>query len=336
MVEETIRNDISYIKVDGQNKLNKVLIFLPGIGACKENYIEHLKSLDHYYSKLYSLDLPEQGSKGTWRIGNMVSNLNEFIKIIDDNSVHSIDLAGHSAGAIAILSFILSYNNSVEEKLCDLFLKSDRKNLINSVLENSEFGKSPPIIEKIGKLFLYAPPDSFGIVFPKKLSSSLSGVKEINLSKALNIIVNTPMAFFNLFTRNPYFEVKKNHLKKPQYFKLVVENHNLFFQYIFRYLTIFELYYFLNSELQELIRKKLSEKTILIQFGRLDWLIKPFFKRKKKLNDILGLSGKEKIKIHKFLGHLLNKRASLNINLNRQMITNPDVIKESIKYIKDQ
>ena len=71
IVSENI-NGIEYFKLKG-NKPHKILIFMPGLGMYKENYISHLQNFINSYETIYCIDLPEQGSKYNWRIGNMVS-----------------------------------------------------------------------------------------------------------------------------------------------------------------------------------------------------------------------------------------------------------------------
>ena len=105
MIKTKKVNGINYVAVKGNDNSDRILIFLPGIGSFKENYIKHLFKLRPYYKTLYSVDLPEQGSKRSWGIGNTVDNLKEFINIIDDNNIRSIHLSGHSVGALSAYSF---------------------------------------------------------------------------------------------------------------------------------------------------------------------------------------------------------------------------------------
>ena len=90
MLEIKTHNDIRYLLVNGiQNK--KALIFLPGLGAFKENYFEHALCLKNYYSAIYIFDLPEQGSKGSFTIGMMVrSGVISFSKSPEANTIRVI------------------------------------------------------------------------------------------------------------------------------------------------------------------------------------------------------------------------------------------------------
>ena len=66
----------------------------------------------------------------------------------------------------------------------------------------------------------------------------------------------------------------------------------------------------------------------------MDWLIKPFLKCKKRFLNDYGRVSNIKIVKHNYLGHMLNKNFSLDINLNSQMLINQHVLNESINYVK--
>ncbi len=330
-VTESI-NGISFLRIDGQINNGTILIFLSGIGTCKENYIDHLDSFKSYYETIYSMDLPEQGSKGNWTIGNHVNNLKEFIRILDNSTINKIHLAGHSAGALAIISFLVNYNCDVEYILMESGGEKENNNEQTKKLEGAGFGQKVAEANKVDKLFLYAPPYSFNDVFPRTLSRFLGRQSQSFIKSLLNIFINRPMQFFQYFGKNEYFRFSINKTSQPQYFNLILSNYKAFFDYVSKYETIFEIYEKLDSKLKLDVSKRLEEKSILIQFGSLDWLLKPGIWRKADLENRLKMKANIKVIKHKYLGHVLNHKFRLDINLNHQMITNNTIIKISKEF----
>ena len=140
------------------------MIFLPGLGAYKENYIDFTYRISKKYQFIYILDLPQQGSKGNWTVGSMVDNLKEFLREKDNCSIKEIHLSGHSIGGVAILSFLTNPTENVENFILSQNDLKDPK--ISDKLLNLGFLEIIPETEKITKLFLYSPCDAFGNVFP--------------------------------------------------------------------------------------------------------------------------------------------------------------------------
>ncbi len=337
MITSHLKSGISYITLEGTGAKGSVLIFLPGVGACKKNYIYHLESFRPYYSKIYSIDLPEQGSKGEWKIGTMVDNLAKFIRIIDSDSINKIDLAGHSGGALAILSFIFNYNSKVEMGLLknlNNINNSDHGSLIKDLLYDSNFAKKTPESIKVDKLFLYAPPDNFNIVLPRKLAKALNNMKESHLALLLNTFINRPLLYMSYLKRSKYFKFKISDSKKPQFFCLIVQDHTSILDYIESALNLFEVIKIIKNDSRYRMDEILKGNNILIQYGSLDWILKPFFTRAKSLEETYKFSSDVKTVRHKNLGHFLNKKMGPDINLNAQMLTNKNVIYQSIEHLR--
>ncbi len=265
----------------------------------------------------------------------MVDLLKEFIDIIANKTIKNIDLAGHSAGGIAAISYLLDYNSKVEFELMNLY-SSKPDNLdksINEVLLNSGFASSREKYRKIRNIILYAPPDTFDIVFKKSISRRLIHAPQKFLYYTTNLFINYPIMFLGIFRSNPYFHFKINKQKKFQYFRLVVENHKIFFQYMSAYKTIFELYPNFNIELKKMVDEILSSKNIILQYGSHDWLIKPFFGRKTRIIKNFNIDDSILIIKHKYLGHMLNRKLKFDVNMNRQMLKNKDVIQATKNFI---
>lgn len=322
-------NNISSLEISGKNLKDKVLIFYPGLGAYKENYIAFSESLASNYKSVYILDLPEQGAKGEWTIGNMVDNLKEFINKIDNENLSEIHLAGHSAGAVAIISFLCNMDRAIE----DIFLNSNNKISMSSSLIEMGFGQLPLESKKVTKLFLYSPCDSFANVFPKFLVKQLMRLNEKRAMQVMNILINKPSRFLKTLTLNKKFNFKINTNKKPQYFRLVLKNHKAFFNYIYNYKCIFELNEILDNKLRKRINNALSSKQIVIQFGSFDWLLISKNRCKKEMLNNFKVCSNVEIIEHNKLGHFLGKPFSLDLNLNNQMLINKSVINTSLNYI---
>jgi len=328
-------NGISYGFIETGSASSRILIFLPGIGAYKESYIRHIKAFTHYYAKMFILDLPEQGSKGSWQIGYMVENLAEFIQSIDSSEISRIDLAGHSAGALAAISFLANYNTRVEQRLSEAVTSISSGTAIKSMpsLEDTGFATRKPEAEKIRKLLLYAPPDSFDHVFDRLYSIGLAGKSEEFVRKMLNIVVNRSMLLMGFFSSSRYFRFRLDRSGKPQYFRLIINDHIRFLKYTSEYLTLFEVFHFMDKPEREKLAAILAEKQILVQYGSSDWIVKPFKKRIRDFGESLKIADSIKLVRHKFQGHMLNHRFRADINMNAQMVTNPGVISESIGFI---
>lgn len=323
--------DIDYYKIKGLSSCCRVLIFLPGLGAFKENYIEFLNNFKLDYSSIYCLSLPEQGSKGVWTVGFIVDNLKEFIEFINDSNENEIHISGHSIGALSCLSFIVNYNSESEYELNQLdlnevSLKKNQKNFIPNEPKESLM---------VTKLILFSPPDSFKVVLPPKLINYLKNKSLKKIKKILNIFINSPQKFFGYFNTKSYFKFKKNKLGNAQYFNLVVKDYNKIFEYVLRYNTIFELYKYSDFSFKSRVNNIVSNKQIIIHYGAFDWLLKPYFKRRIEIESNFNLNNSIRICRYKSLGHLLNRKNSLNINLNNQMITNKKVISYTKHFINN-
>lgn len=326
---------ISYGFIETSSTSDRILIFLPGIGAYKENYVDHILAFTPYYSKLFILDLPEQGSRGCWQIGVMVEQLAEFIRSIDSPGINRIDLAGHSAGALAAISFVANYNTLLEQRLSEAVTSINSRTAITSMpsLEGTGFATRFHETEKVSRLLLYAPPDSFDHVFDRLYSIGLSGKSEQFVRNMLNIVVNRSMLFLRLFGSSPYFSFRLDRSDKPQYFRLIINDHIRFLKYTSEYLTLFEVFQFMDKTDRDKLATILSEKRILVQYGSSDWIVKPFKKRVRSFVENIKIADSIKLERHKFLGHMLNHRFRPDINMNAQMVTNPEVISESIDFI---
>lgn len=327
-----VLSNISYLQIKGKEKQSKVLIFLPGLGAYKENYIRYAESLAPNYKSVYILDLPEQGSKGEWTIGNMVDNLKEFIRKIDVSSISEIHLAGHSAGAVAIISFLCNMNKTIENVLLNSNREAIKTNVSSNLIEMG-FGQSPMESKKVTKLFLYSPCDSFANVFPKFFVKQLMQLNEKKAMWIMDVLINMPSRLLKRITFKKKFNFQINPSKKPQYFRLVLNNHKAFFNYIYNYKCIFELKEMLDSKLREQINETLSKKRIVIQFGSFDWLLISKNRCKREMLNNFKVCNNIEIIEHNNLGHFLYKPFSLDLNLNNQMLINSSVINTSLNYI---
>lgn len=326
-------NGLSILEAKGRGLSNKILIFLPGIGAYKENYISHVINFIPFYRKLFIIDLPEQGSKGKWRIGTTADNLKEFLVHIS-NECESIDLGGHSAGALASIACILNYDSTIEKEIIDCYNGTNFKAAaLNTFLKDSNFGKPTVVFKKLKNIFLYAPPDTFDIVFKRSHSQMLGRLKEHTVKRILDIFLNAPMKIMGLLTLHNKVTFKFTSQDKPQFFALVVKDYQDFFHYVNHYPTIFELLPHLENDLQKRIQKALKGKRILIQYGSFDWLIKPFGKRKKSITESFSYLPNTTIHKIKFCGHILSKRFNPDVNMNSQMVAHKEIIMNSIHFI---
>ncbi len=318
-------NKIQYLSIRGNDNQNRILIFLPGIGAIKENYFVYAKSIAQNYNKTYILDLPEQGSKGKWTIGTMADNLREFIKEKDRDSIKEIHLAGHSAGAIAVLSFMYNYNSKIENYFINNLAKESNKNIIFKKAKAIGFIKTFTEKKKITRLILYAPIDEFEVVVSKKVIKIISKLNEYFLKIIFNFFVNLPMLIINKLGKYKYVKIKLSKNCKLQYFGLKINDTKSFFEYIYNYTTIFQLYqYFENNEKTQL-SNVLTDKQIIIHYGSKDWLLKSLKRNKVKMLVNFRMHNEFEIIEHKKLGHLLANEFNLDINLNSQMLTNKNV-----------
>ena len=335
MFKQGILNGISYSVSDTGLNCGRILIFMPGIGAFKESYIEHVSAFSDLYSAIYLVDLPGQGSVGEWQIGIMVEQLAELIRSFDSPEIDRIDLAGHSAGALAAITFLTNYNSRTEERLAESIHVIEAEEALKNLpsLAGTGFATSLPEVKKVRKLLLYAPPDSFDIVFDRIYSSGLSARSEKAFRRILNSVVNRPMLFLRLFSSSRYFRFRLDRSGKPSYFKLVINDHRRFLKYTSGYLTIFEIIRGVSPSERESILNMIAEKEILVQCGTNDWNVKPSLRRRRSYQDNIRISGNIKILMHRHLGHMLNRRRRPDINMNLQMVTNPDVIAESRVFI---
>ncbi|MBE0676952.1 MAG: hypothetical protein IH591_20015, partial [Bacteroidales bacterium] len=327
---------ISFASFNCEGESGKIMIFLPGIGTFKENYYSHALSFSQYYSKIYLLDLPEQGSKGNWQIGVMSDQLSEFIKAVDNESVEKIDLFGHSAGSLAVLSFLVNFNSRIENIiLSEVGANNGVLNFqsIERELLEMGFGTHTEEMRKISKVVLYAPPDSFNTVIKRKRLIFLGNRNRTYVKRLLNIMVNGPMLFLRFFSAIKYFRFRLDKSGKPQYFNLVVNNHVSFFSYIIRNRTIFEIFDAGSPELRRVIQNAFTGRDILIQYGSIDWLLKPWLQKITEFENNRRMTKQIVLVRHKLFGHMLNKRLRPDINMNLQMITSKKVIDVSKSYI---
>ena len=322
---------INFSQLKGKSNNGKILIFLPGIGALKENYSQHLQAFLNSYSSIYSINLPEQGSVGNWSIGTMVENLKTFISYIDNPNINIIHLAGHSAGAIAVLSFLINYNTTVENN----FISKKTPTNCNPAdkIKKEIYIKQIPESKKVEKIVLYSPPTSLKNEKTKKIILSKITRNQTVVRFTLNLFVNFPMMLFKPFTSGEKTNFKIEKSNKPQYYFFIMDNYRRFLDYTLNYQTIFELVSDPTNINISDIYKALNNKNILIQYGSFDWLIKFFLIRNRSLANLYNISPNVKIVKHTWLGHFLRKKYHLDINLNNQMITNSKVIKESLKFL---
>ncbi len=324
--------NIQYLKIDGKVNYHRILIFLPGLGAFKENYIDFSEQVSSCYDAIYILDLPQQGSKGEWTIGTMVSNLVSFINHIDNKLVKEIHLAGHSIGAVAILSFIFNLNKDVEDAILSNSNGTQGENELQLII-NKGFTKELEESKKVTKLFLYSPCDSFENVFPKYFVKKLENSREGSVKTILDLCINKPMTLLKPISHKKHVDFHLNHKRKPQYFGLIIEDYKSFFNYIYNGLCIFELVTMFNDELKSLIDELFENKKVVIQYGSLDWLLISRNRSKRKMLSNLKVCDDASVIEHKYLGHFLYKKHSLDINLNNQMLINSNVINQSLKFM---
>jgi pimeloyl-ACP methyl ester carboxylesterase len=332
---QTIHN-ISFREIEANGPPGRVLIFMPGIGTFKENYINHALAFKPLYSGIFLLDLPEQGSSGDWRIGVMAEQLREFIKTVDKESINRIDLIGHSAGSLAVLSFLLNHNSHSENILFSEnsdALDNGLWNIPEMNMINSGFGSEFPELKKIGKIVLYAPPDSFNTVFKRRHIRALQKRSEKFLRIGLNVIVNKPTQLLRFLKQDRKVKLTLNKIGKPQYFNLVIQDHKRFLNYMARNRTVFEIYHSSSPEFRKLIQDSISRKQVLIQYGGNDWLLKPFKNSGSGYEDKIRIAPEIVIVRHKRLGHMLNKTSGSDINMNLQMVTNEHVLQTTKSFI---
>lgn len=334
MIESKSINQICYYEIDGHGPGKKILIFLPGIGSKKENYIVHLNSFIACYETIYAIDLPEQGSKGEWRIGVMVDNLKEFIRLmVTDNDI-KIDLAGHSAGALSILSFIFNYNGRIENYILD-FMTTGSQDLSKTMFELKQHGflSVPQEAKNVERLLLYSIPLYLNTRSIISLCNHLKNRDQKSVKKLLNWIVNYPLKLFRLLMKKPLVDFEISKSARVQYFNLLINDHHSFCDYISRYPTIFtfmERKYIPESDINEVV----ANRNILIQYGSFDWLSKHFSNNPDNPSTLFRFHEKVTVKKHFLLGHFLRKKLCLDVNLNTQMLTNQNVILNSTKLIK--
>lgn len=333
IVRSKNQNNISYFELEGKSDDYRILIFLPGIGAYKENYLDHLQYFAGLYSKIYALDLPQQGSKGLWTIGNMIDNLKEFIRWIDGSKITEIHLGGHSAGSLAIISFLVNYNQSIEQIFAENSENKISRNIYSKLLSNG-FTDSPPEADKVTKLFLYATPDSFNVVFSQKLSGKMKDWRKWTLKFCLDLVVNIPMKLLKIFTINTKTDFRFNGKSLVQFYGLLIENHREFLNYVSNYKTIFEIYWNVDHQFKALISNSIGERKVLIHYGSCDWLLKPWLKSRNIERNYQFNNNIQIVRWNK-LGHILRNRKRLDINMNQQMITNRNII-ERTKLLIDE
>ncbi|HSW97241.1 MAG TPA: alpha/beta hydrolase [Candidatus Saccharimonadales bacterium] len=101
-----------YIKAGSKEK---IIVFLHGWGVYKETWKNLFPQLSNYYT-LYALDLPGFGSNQDippkFVLDDYVKFLNDFL---EQNSIHSCILVGHSFGANIAALFTVTYPEKVEK-----------------------------------------------------------------------------------------------------------------------------------------------------------------------------------------------------------------------------
>jgi pimeloyl-ACP methyl ester carboxylesterase len=317
---------INYRKINGNDNENKILIFLPGIGASIDNYEIFARKLINYYSCIYLIDLPSQGSFGEWKIGIIVDMLRIFIeKYVNENTLH---LAGHSAGALAILSYFFNYNSETENKISTLNLH-DKTRLWNQVIT-----MEPVYVDNVEAIHLYAIPYNFKLVFPAEISNYLSRSNSKFVKFILNSFVNWPQKLIRILNENDYSVDEKIFEPCIRYHNLVIDDHKAFFNYIAKYETLFQHLHLNSLKSDQIIKSRFSGINIAFHYGTFDWIIKPYSKSYMIKAMKILLPNKMQEFQYKGLGHLLNNKYQLDINLNTNMLRNEDVIKNTIKTIE--
>jgi pimeloyl-ACP methyl ester carboxylesterase len=321
------------MKRAGEVPGKRVLIFHPGIGAYKESYVRFLDRLAPYYSSIYCIDLPEQGSKGRWRIGVMTDNLRELVRLIDNENVDRIDLGGHSAGALAVLSFLLNYNSDTEQLIIDSLKVSSGETALNRILKENGFSNALPEIKKIRCAFLFSPPYSFDSVISNKLTVRLGSMSRGSLRRLMNFLVNYPLRLVGTLSTGKYFRFSVDRSNKVQFFRLTTDDHKSLMEYISGYITPFELYNHLDSENKQKLELALSNYKIVIQLGGNDWVAGNFIFQGNNREELFRIAPGIITHKHRLLGHLLRRRLSPDVNLNLQALTHGSVTRMTTSYI---
>ncbi|WP_420580447.1 alpha/beta fold hydrolase [Reichenbachiella sp.] len=336
MVKPKRIKGIGYLSIAGIGNQSKALLFLPGTGAFKENYVTFLEEFRSVYGQIFVLDLPEQGSKGAWLFGQMSANLDEFINLKIDDTVHHIDLMGHSAGALAVLSHLTHYNILAEEGVSKLIQqkKMDKENL-GHALSMAKFCELRNEQKKIKKVVLFSPPDSLGVAFPKFWAKILASLNTFVIRVFLNVFINFPLKVMGWFLSKSQTRPSFKKSKKPQFFALTFSDHHRFFNYIAHYKTIFELFHYLDNHFQDKLKSALQDKELCIQYGSMDWVLKPTFRINELENNYL-IDDSIVIYCHQGLGHLLKKRRSLDLNLYDQLLINRKVVEKTRQFLTNQ
>lgn len=358
--QSKILDGIQYIEFSGHHSQNsKVCIFLPGLGAFKENYIHLAEYFRSFYEQIFILDLPQQGSTGKWRIGTICDHLKFFIeKKVNSNT--EITLAGHSAGAYSILYFMLGYSGKLENYLIehasahntDKTLADGEAQLPSTLSE--DFSRRLEYINhlKVNRILLYAPPDQLRQALPYILLSKLYPLKNKTVGTLLNILVNYPQAFLNLFHSGYIkfnFSAVSNRNHHIRFLGLKVEDHKTLLDYLTQVPDISQYINFLESILQNekkapdntlyqvirLTRNKISSIKKQLHYGTTDWIVRSFPNRESSYTHTFKYYDPIQIIRHKGLGHKLSKRYSVDFNLNLQFINNKDVMHQSLSFIKE-
>lgn len=324
-------NRVSYIELQGKGAVT--LVFLPGIGVGNENYIDFLNSIKEYYNRIFCLDLPSQGSKGSWRIGNIVQNLHEFIQYIDADT-KLLHLGGHSAGALAVISAVANYGPDLEEEL--LSGKYCPEDDLSGILKKFGFATKNENLRKVEKIFLFAPPSSFKNVFPPELASFLGSRSRIFVKGLFNFGVNYPMLIGRLFQNHSYYRYKISNTCCPQYYKLVLSDHVAFTEYILKYKTVFDILAQSDQSFLRNLVENLDRYKTIVQFGSWDWVINSRKNKKPLLESFKLIFSPETMIVYSGVGHFLNSKYSLDLNLNNQLLLNKDMLTRLKLFLNEE
>jgi len=306
-IPETIsKNGLSYFTIEGNSKSNKIYIFLPGFGAYKENYISYISFFKDDYNHLYILDLPLQGSKGNGSIDSIIENIAEFSRIIVNKTISIIDIGGHSLGALSVLKLISG------------------KYVIPNATSNKL--KIDLLLSKTRYVILYALVPDFKETIGIKTIEFFRGIPCYISFIILNTIINIPQKVFSYFTINKYFKFSINRNNTPQYFGAVIKDFKLYLN---------------NIESSEEFISNLTNDypysnkiKILTQIGTLDWLVKPWNKKRKRILETITKNENHKLIFVENLGHFLTTKFNLDINMNKQILLNKDIVQNTKKLIK--
>jgi pimeloyl-ACP methyl ester carboxylesterase len=324
-MEKLQTDGLSYLKFGGQDDNGPLMLVLPGIGAFKENYITFAEQLAPYYSKGLILDLPQQGSKGRWRLGDMTELVDQLLQ--REGTARPLLLVGHSAGGAAALSHHLGINRDVEEHLIshseivEQLLAGSQKSTITGLTDFSNLLESKLDTamkrqpQRAAKLILCAPPYNFATVFPPSLNKYLREWSSESLALLINLLTNLPFKMMSHFTKMR-FKAPGIRLFDTNYFSLTIDDHQEFVEYILDAIHPMMLL----SLMQQLgfpQAKDSKQVEKLLIYGKKDWLVRGNTKwYQEKFSplpscEILSL---------KDAGHIFIENSIMDVNINTQFL----------------